>query len=35
MAKKKTKVEEPIVEKTEEVKDNNVTKVKIKSKPTE
>ena len=35
MAKKKTKVEEPIVEKTEEVKDNNVTKVKMKSKPTE
>ena len=33
MAKKKTKVEEPIVEKTEEIKDDNVTKVKIKSEP--
>jgi len=33
MAKKKTKVEEPIVEKTEEIKDDNVTKVEIKSEP--
>jgi hypothetical protein len=35
MAKKENKVEEPIVDKTEEVKDDNVTKVKIKPKPTE
>jgi hypothetical protein len=35
MAKKENKVEEPIVEKTEEVKDDNVTKVKIKTKPIE
>jgi len=33
MAKKKTKVEEPIVEKTEEIKDDNVTKVEIKAEP--